>query len=208
MRAQVRRDRKRHALPGAGTPPTCLQHARIPEGVLSRRRAGGGRDPLPSSSPTPDVCAPGTCGRDRRRGPPVNAPPPGVLVHRLGLCESTDIGRGTRIWAFAHVMAGATIGTDCNICDHVFVESGVRVGDRVTVKNGAMLFDCLTIESDAFIGPGVVFTNDLRPRAWDKKPREDFLPTLVQRGATIGARAVILCGTQINAFAFVAAGSV
>lgn len=131
-----------------------------------------------------------------------------VFVHPHALCESESVGAGTRIWAFAHVMRGATIGRDCNLCDHVFVESGVVIGDRVTVKNGVALFDEVTIEDDVFIGPNAVFTNDLRPRVEVRTPREAWLPTRVRRGASIGANATIVCGTTIGEYAFIGAGSV
>ena len=134
--------------------------------------------------------------------------PPGVFVHDKALLESDAVGAGTRVWAFAHVLAGAVIGRDCNICDGVFVEGGAVVGDRVTVKNNVLLWDAVTIEDDAFIGPNAVFTNDLVPRAAIKKPPEDFLPTRVRHGATIGANATIVCGVTIGTNAFVGAGSV
>jgi acetyltransferase-like isoleucine patch superfamily enzyme len=132
----------------------------------------------------------------------------GVFVHPMGLCESTEVGARTRIWAFAHVLAGAKIGSDCNICDHAYVESGAVVGDRVTVKNATLLWDQVTVADDVFLGPGVVFTNDLNPRARNKKPPSEFVPTFVGPGATIGANATIVCGVKIGAEAFVAAGSV
>lgn len=133
---------------------------------------------------------------------------PSVFVHPNALCESHSIGAGTRIWAFAHVMAGAIIGANCNICDHAFVETGANLGDRVTIKNAVLLWDRVTIENDVFIGPNVVFTNDLRPRAAVKKSPDEFLPTVVRRGATIGAQATIVCGITIREHAFIAAGSV
>jgi acetyltransferase-like isoleucine patch superfamily enzyme len=132
----------------------------------------------------------------------------GYFVHPLGLCESDDVGPGTRVWAFAHVMPGAVVGAGCNICDHAFVETGARLGDNVTVKNGVLVFDKVTIENDVFLGPNALFTNDLRPRAKVKKSRDDLLPTVVREGATIGAGAVVVCGTTIGAHAFVAAGAV
>jgi UDP-2-acetamido-3-amino-2,3-dideoxy-glucuronate N-acetyltransferase len=133
---------------------------------------------------------------------------PDYFVHPDARCETASVGAGTRIWAFAHVLAGATIGSDCNICDHAFVEGAARVGNRVTVKNGVLIWDGVTIEDDVFLGPGVVFTNDLTPRAHVKKSSADLLPTLVRQGATIGANATIVCGLVIGSHAFVAAGSV
>jgi UDP-2-acetamido-3-amino-2,3-dideoxy-glucuronate N-acetyltransferase len=132
----------------------------------------------------------------------------GPFIHPHALCESEDVGDGTRVWAFAHVLPGASIGERCNICDHVFVEGRVRIGDGVTVKNGVLLFDGVTIDDDVFIGPGVVFTNDRTPRAAVKKTNDELLPTAVHRGATLGAGVVVVCGTTIGEFALVAAGSV
>lgn len=134
--------------------------------------------------------------------------PPDVFVHGSGLCESTAVGAGTRIWAFAHVLNGAVIGRDCNICDGAFVEGGATVGNRVTVKNQVMIFEGVTIEDDVFLGPGVIFTNDLRPRAHIKHSGAELLTTTVQQGATLGAGAVVVCGTTTGANSFVAAGAV
>ncbi|MEW6432425.1 MAG: acyltransferase [Myxococcota bacterium] len=130
------------------------------------------------------------------------------LVHPSALCESDDVGEGTRVWAFAHVLAGAKVGRDCNIGDHAYVEAGAVVGDRVTVKNGVLLWDRVTVEDDVFLGPHVVFTNDLDPRAAYKKPPSDFRPTRVRRGATVGANATIVCGVTLGEGCFVGAGSV
>ena len=131
-----------------------------------------------------------------------------VFVHPQGLCESDHVGTGTRIWAFAHVLAGAKIGRDCNICDHAYVEGGVTIGDRVTVKNRVLLFEGVTIEDDVFLGPAVVFTNDMRPRAAIKRSGNELLPTLVQGGATLGAGVVVVCGLTVGAHAFIGAGAV
>jgi UDP-2-acetamido-3-amino-2,3-dideoxy-glucuronate N-acetyltransferase len=131
-----------------------------------------------------------------------------VVVHPRGLCESDTVGPGTRVWAFAHVMEGAVVGADCNIGDHAFIERGARLGDRVTVKNAVLVWDRVTVEDEVFLGPNAVFTNDLMPRAAHKKSSDEFLPTLVRRGATVGANATIVCGTTIGEHAFVAAGAV
>ena len=132
----------------------------------------------------------------------------GVFVHDFGLCESTEVGAGTRVWAFAHVMSGAVVGSNCNIGDHVFIENGAVIGDRVTVKNNTLIWDRVTVEDEVFLGPNVVFTNDPTPRATIKKGRDRFVPTLVRRGATIGANVTIVCGVTIGELAFVGAGSV
>jgi acetyltransferase-like isoleucine patch superfamily enzyme len=131
-----------------------------------------------------------------------------VFVHPNGLCESEDVGAGTRIWAFAHVLPGAKVGAGCNICDGAYVEGGAVLGDNVTVKNGVLVYDLVTCEDDVFLGPGVLFTNDLRPRAHVKRGPEEMLATLVRRGATLGAGTVVVCGSTIGEYAFAAAGSV
>jgi|TARA_B100001971_G_scaffold39977_1_gene35033 acetyltransferase-like isoleucine patch superfamily enzyme len=135
-------------------------------------------------------------------------PPAKVFVHERALCESDRVGSGTRIWAFAHVMEGAVVGADCNVCGHAFIEGGAVVGDRVVVKNAVLIWDGVTIGDDVFVGPNAVFTNDLDPRAAHKKSRNEFLPTRVEDGASIGAQATIVCGVTIGRSAFVGAGAV
>ncbi|MHC4607386.1 MAG: acyltransferase [Planctomycetota bacterium] len=130
----------------------------------------------------------------------------GHFQHPQALVESDQIGEGTRIWAFAHVMKGAVVGRDCNICDHCFVESGARIGDGVTVKNNVAVWDGVTVEEGAFLGPGAVLTNDRKPRS--RNPDWSLSKTRIGRGATVGAGAAVLCGISIGAFAFVAAGAV
>jgi len=131
-----------------------------------------------------------------------------VRVHPHGLCESTDVGAGTRVWAFAHVLAGARVGRDCNICDGAFVEDGAVLGDRVTVKNGTLVFAGVTCEDEVFLGPNVLFTNDLRPRAAIRRGADELLRTTVRRGASLGAGVVVVCGIEIGESAFAAAGAV
>lgn len=126
--------------------------------------------------------------------------------HPTSLIASTNIGDGTRIEAFVNICEGAVIGTDCNICDHVFIENEVIVGNRVTIKCGVFLWNGVTIEDDVFIGPGVGFTNDLYPRSIVHS--ETRVPTLVRKGASIGANATILAGVTIGMNAIVGAGSV
>ncbi|HEX4114937.1 MAG TPA: WxcM-like domain-containing protein [Solirubrobacteraceae bacterium] len=129
-----------------------------------------------------------------------------VFVHEHGLCETDRVGRGTRIWAFAHVLAGAQIGAECNICDGVFIEGGAVVGDRVTVKCGVQLWDGVVLEDDVFVGPNATFTNDPFPRS--RKWLDDYPKTTVRSGASIGANATILPGLDIGRGAMVGAGAV
>lgn len=128
-----------------------------------------------------------------------------IYIHPNSLCQSLTIGTGTRIWAFVNILKGAQIGSDCNICDHVFIENDVIVGNNVTIKCGVQLWDGITLEDDVFIGPNVTFTNDLFPRS--KQYPTHFKKTLVRRGASIGANATILPGLTIGMFSMIGAGS-
>lgn len=129
-----------------------------------------------------------------------------VFIHPKALCESDDVGEGTRVWAFAHVLPGARIGRDCNICDGVFVEGDVVVGNRVTVKCGVQLWDGVQLGDDVFVGPNATFTNDRFPRS--RQTPEKFLVTVVEAKASIGANATILPGVRIGSGAMVGAGAV
>lgn len=130
-----------------------------------------------------------------------------MLVHPKAIVEEgAEIGEGTRVWAFAHVLQGARIGRDCNICDGVFVESDVYLGDRVTVKCGVQLWDGIRLEDDVFVGPNATFANDKFPRSRSRPER--FLETTVRAGASIGANATILPGIEIGRGAMVGAGAV
>jgi UDP-2-acetamido-3-amino-2,3-dideoxy-glucuronate N-acetyltransferase len=128
------------------------------------------------------------------------------FAHPKALVESAEIGPRTRIWAFAHVLAGARVGADCNVCDHTFLENGVRVGDRVTIKCGVQLWDGVTLEDDVFVGPNATFTNDPFPRS--RRHPAQLARTLVRRGASIGANATILPGVTIGPEAMIGAGAV
>lgn len=129
-----------------------------------------------------------------------------AFIHPQALCESTNVGEGTRIWAFAHVLPGAVVGRDCNLCDGVFVENNVRIGDRVTVKCGVQLWDGVTLKDDVFVGPNATFTNDAFPRS--RRTPAEFRCTTVEQGASIGANATILPGITIGCGAMVGAGAV
>ena len=130
----------------------------------------------------------------------------GPFIHPKALVESDAVGPRTRVWALAHIAEGAIVGSDCNICDHTFLESGSIIGDRVTLKCGVHLWKGIVIEDDVFIGPNVSFSNDKYPRSGmhlAEHPR-----TIVRRGATVGAGAVLLPGIEIGAFAMIGAGAV
>ena len=133
------------------------------------------------------------------------------FAHPSALVEGSEIGGAkigarTRVWAFAHVLFGARIGADCNICDHTLIEGGAVVGDRVTVKSGVQLWDGVTVEDDVFIGPNATFTNDPFPRS--RRRPSSFDTTLVRRGASIGANATILPGVTIGEHSMIGAGAV
>jgi UDP-2-acetamido-3-amino-2,3-dideoxy-glucuronate N-acetyltransferase len=129
-----------------------------------------------------------------------------LFVHENALCESSSVGEGTRIWAFAHVLPGARIGKGCNICDGVFVENDVNVGDNVTVKCGVQLWDGMSLEDDVFVGPNATFANDRFPRS--KVYPKTFLKTIIRKGASIGANATVLPGVEIGPGAMIGAGAV
>lgn len=132
--------------------------------------------------------------------------PDGVFIHPNAIVETRQIGPKTRIWAFAHVLEGAIIGSDCNVCDHSFIEGDVVIGDRVTVKSGVYLWDGLRVEDDVFIAPNATFTNVRRPRS---KAYPDKYPiTVLGQGCAVGANATVLCGITIGKWAMIGAGSV
>jgi acetyltransferase-like isoleucine patch superfamily enzyme len=137
-----------------------------------------------------------------------------VFVHSTAIVETTQIGNGSRIWAYTHVMNGVSIGANCNIGEHCFIESGATVGRQVTIKNGNMLWEGVHLEDGVFLGPAVTFTNDLYPRSprlpqATKRYRDKgwLRPTFIRQGASIGAGAVILAGVTLGEFCMVAAGA-
>jgi UDP-2-acetamido-3-amino-2,3-dideoxy-glucuronate N-acetyltransferase len=121
--------------------------------------------------------------------------------------EGSRIGDGTRIWHFSHIMAGCEIGNDCNIGQNVVVSPGVVLGNNVKVQNNVSIYTGVVCEDDVFLGPSCVFTNVLNPRSAVSR-RDQYVQTLVKKGATIGANATILCGVEIGEYAFVGAGAV
>jgi UDP-2-acetamido-3-amino-2,3-dideoxy-glucuronate N-acetyltransferase len=129
-----------------------------------------------------------------------------VFVHPQALLETKRIGAGSRVWAFAHVLPGAQIGLDANICDHVFVENDVVVGDRVTIKCGVQLWDGMRVEDDVFIGPNASFANDPFPRS--KAHLDSPVQTVLRKGCSIGSGAVVLPGVTVGESAMVGAGAV
>lgn len=131
---------------------------------------------------------------------------PEFFVHPQGICESTTVGAGSRVWAFSHVLPGAVIGSDVNINDHVFVENDVIIGDRVTLKSGVQVWDGIRLGDDVFVGPNVTFTNDPFPRS--KQYPESFATTVIEDGASLGGGAVILPGVRVGRRSMVGAGAV
>ncbi len=131
-----------------------------------------------------------------------------VTVHPSSFVDDgAQIGPGTRIWHFCHVVSGAVIGADCSLGQNVVVMNGVRVGNRVKIQNNVSLYEGVVLEDDVFCGPSMVFTNVINPRAHVSR-RGEYQQTLVKRGATIGANATVLCGTTLGEYSFVGAGAV
>jgi len=131
-----------------------------------------------------------------------------VCIHADALVETPTIGCGTRVWRNAHIMPGAVVGSNCNIGENCYIEGHVKIGSGVTIKNNVAIWDNIILEDAVFVGPAAVFTNDLRPRAFNKKTASDLLATRIKKGATIGANATIVCGITIHEYAFIGAGSV
>jgi len=128
-------------------------------------------------------------------------------AHPTAVVESEEIGEGTRIWHFVHVRKGSKIGRNCNIGKSTYIDTDAVIGDNVKIQNFVSVYKGVVIEDDVFIGPSATFTNDLRPRSfiWDE---EHVVPTLVRKGASIGANATVVCGVTIGEYALVGAGSV
>ena len=131
-----------------------------------------------------------------------------ILVHPTSEVSSqARIGSGTKIWQHCTFLAGAEIGEQCLLSQNVYIEGQTRIGNNVKIKNNVSIYECVELEDDVFIGPSAVFTNVLTPRShWPRK--DEFLPTLIKKGATIGANATVVCGVTIGRYAMVGAGSV
>jgi UDP-2-acetamido-3-amino-2,3-dideoxy-glucuronate N-acetyltransferase len=135
-----------------------------------------------------------------------NTPP--VFVHESAYVDDgCTIGRGTKIWHFSHVMGGSTIGAGCNIGQNVVISPDVVIGNNVKIQNNVSVYTGVVLEDDVFCGPSMVFTNVTNPRSHVSRKHE-YRPTVVQRGATLGANSTIICGHTIGRHAFVGAGTV
>jgi len=131
-----------------------------------------------------------------------------AFVHVSSFADSgCSIGEGTKIWHFSHIMSDAEIGSFCNIGQNVFIASGVKIGDRTKIQNNVSLYTGVVCEEDVFLGPSMVFTNVMNPRAFVER-KSEYRPTLIRKGASIGANATLVCGNEIGEYAFVAAGAV
>ncbi len=132
----------------------------------------------------------------------------GPKVHPTAVVdEGAQLGARTAIWHFCHVMSGSRLGEDCSLGQNVFVASNVTIGDRVRIQNNVSLYEGVLLEDDVFVGPSIIFTNVHHPRI--SFPRRDqYLETVIRRGATLGANSTIVCGHEIGAWAVVAAGAV
>ncbi len=130
-------------------------------------------------------------------------------VHPTSIIDDgVTIGDSTKIWCFSHVQTGAVIGSNCSLGQNVNISNNVRIGNGVKIQNNVSVYEGVEIEDDVFLGPSMVFTNDLTPRAKYPKGHENFIKTVVRRGASVGANATIVCGVEIGEHAMVAAGSV
>ncbi|MFP6758033.1 MAG: acyltransferase [Alphaproteobacteria bacterium] len=131
-----------------------------------------------------------------------------ISIHPSAMIDDgAMIGAGTRIWHFCHIMAGARIGTRCVLGQNVMVAGDATVGDGCKIQNNVSIYAGVTLEEEVFCGPSMVFTNVLTPRAFVER-KDEFAPTRVGRGATIGANATVVCGTTIGAWAMIGAGAV
>ena len=132
----------------------------------------------------------------------------GYWAHDTAIVDAgAQIGTGTRVWHWVHVCAGARIGENCVLGQNVFVGNKVVIGNNVRIQNNVSVYDDVTLEDDVFCGPSMVFTNVINPRSHVSR-KDEYLSTLVRRGASIGANATVVCGHEIGEYAFVGAGAV
>jgi len=131
-----------------------------------------------------------------------------AFVHESSYVDDgAEVGEGTKIWHFSHVMAGAVIGARCNLGQNVVVMPGTRIGNNCKIQNNVSIYEGVELEDDVFCGPSMVFTNVINPRS--EVPRKnEYMKTLVRRGASIGANATVVCGVTLGEYAFVGAGAV
>src|SRR6202050_2786270 len=130
-----------------------------------------------------------------------------VQVHPSHIIDpGAQIGAGTRVWHWVHVCSGAVIGNDCSLGQNVFVGNRVRIGNNVKIQNNVSVYDNVTLEDDVFCGPSAVFTNVYNPRSAVSR-KDEYRNTFVRRGATLGAKCTIICGTTLGEYAFIAAGA-
>ena len=128
--------------------------------------------------------------------------------HETAIVDAgVEIGPGSKIWHFAHILSGSKIGANCNLGQNVMVGPNVQIGNGCKIQNNVAVYEGVTLEDDVFCGPSMVFTNVLLPRAHVSR-RSEFLPTLIKRGASIGANATIVCGHTVGAYAMIGAGAV
>ena len=128
------------------------------------------------------------------------------MIHKLADCQTTRIGKNTKVWQFCVILPDAEIGDYCNICANVLIENKVKVGNHCTIKSGVQLWDGVTLEDNVCVGPNVTFTNDRVPRAGNKNYK--MYPTTVKKGASISANSTVVAGVTIGEYALIGAGSV
>lgn len=134
--------------------------------------------------------------------------PDSCFVHESSYVdEGAVLGEGTKVWHFCHVSAGAVLGERCSVGQNVYVGGAARIGSNVKIQNNVSIYDAVEIEDDVFCGPSMVFTNVMNPRSHVVRKHE-YKPTLIRRGATLGANATIVCGITIGQYAFIGAGAV
>ena len=131
-----------------------------------------------------------------------------TFIHHTAVVDAgATIGSGTRIWHFCHIMPQAVIGEGCNIGQNVFIDNNAQVGNGVKIQNNVSVYNGVVLEEGVFVGPSAVFTNVVNPRSFIERKNE-FKTTLVQKGASIGANATIVCGVTIGPYALIGAGAV